>query len=107
MRGRRGEVKGTKSERVLSRALAECSVEPGEVVGLLGRNGAGKTTLMHTAMGMILPQEGSVRVFGLDPVREAVAVKKRVGFVSEDQLFPPFLRVAEIIELTATVVERE
>ena len=42
-------------------------IEPGQVVGLLGKNGAGKTTLIRIAMGMIEPQEGTVRVLGLDP----------------------------------------
>jgi len=75
------------------------SIEPGQVVGLLGKNGAGKTTLIRIAMGMIEPQEGSVQLFGMDPRRQAVEVKRRVGYVSEDQILPPFLRVGEIIDL--------
>ena len=74
-------------------------VEKGQVVGLLGRNGAGKTTLLRLAMGMLAPQRGTVRVFGLDPRRQAVEVKLRVGYVSEEQILPPFLRVGQVIEL--------
>ena len=74
-------------------------VEKGQVVGLLGRNGAGKTTLLRLAMGMLEPQQGTVRVFGLDPRRQAVEVKRRVGYVSEEQILPPFLRVTQVIEL--------
>jgi len=74
-------------------------VEPGEVVGLLGRNGAGKTTLIRIAMGMLEAQAGAVRLFGLDPREEPLAVKRRVGYVSEDQILPEFLRVAEVIRL--------
>jgi len=70
------------------------SIGAGEVVGLLGQNGAGKTTLMHLAMGMLEPLQGSVRLFGLDPRRQSLEVKRRIGFVSEDQLLPPFLRRA-------------
>jgi ABC-2 type transport system ATP-binding protein len=75
------------------------SIAPGEVVGLLGRNGAGKTTLLRVAMGMIEPQQGSVKLFGLDPRRDALEIKRRVGYVSEDQILPPFLTAAKVIEM--------
>jgi ABC-2 type transport system ATP-binding protein len=75
------------------------SLQPGEVVGLLGRNGSGKTTLMHIAMGMIDVQAGEVRLFGLDPRSEPERVKQRVGYVSEDQILPPQLRVDQIVDL--------
>jgi len=74
-------------------------LEQGEVVGLLGKNGAGKTTLIRIAMGMIAPQRGTVRAFGLDPRRDPVAVKTRVGYVAEDQVLPPFMRVDDVIDL--------
>jgi ABC-2 type transport system ATP-binding protein len=75
------------------------TVGAGDVVGLLGKNGAGKTTLMRIAMGMIETQEGSVRLFGMDPRERPLEVKRRVGYVSEDQVLPPFLTVAQVIEL--------
>lgn len=75
------------------------SIEAGQVVGLLGKNGAGKTTLLRIAMGMIEAQTGSVRLFGLDPRRDAVEVKRRVGYVSEEQILPPFLHVDQIVGL--------
>ncbi|MGD9402956.1 MAG: ABC transporter ATP-binding protein, partial [bacterium] len=75
------------------------SVQPGEVVGLLGRNGAGKTTLIRIAMGMIEAQEGRASVFGMEPRRKPLEVKRRLGYVSEEQILPPFLSVGEVIEL--------
>jgi len=75
------------------------AVGRGQVVGLLGKNGAGKTTLMRIAMGMLEPQRGAVRLFGLDPRERPLEVKRRVGFVAEDQILPPFLRVSEVLEL--------
>jgi ABC-2 type transport system ATP-binding protein len=82
---------------VLSRITFD--VAPGEVIGLLGRNGAGKTTLIHLVMGMLAPREGAVRVFGLDPRAETVAVKRRIGFVAEDQELPDFLKVREVVAM--------
>ncbi|MCK4511393.1 ABC transporter ATP-binding protein [bacterium] len=79
-------------------AGVDFSISKGEVVGLLGKNGAGKTTLIRIAMGMLEPQRGSVRVFGLDPRAKPLEVKRRVGYVSEDQILPPFLTVAEVVD---------
>ena len=75
------------------------SVRPGEVVGLLGKNGAGKTTLIRLAMGMLEPQGGRVRVLGLDPRERPIEVKRRVGYVAEDQILPPFLSVGQVVDL--------
>src|ERR1022692_3237898 len=72
------------------------SMAEGEVVGLLGRNGAGKTTLIRIAMGMLFPHRGSVRVFGLSPTEDPVAVKKRIGYVAEDQVLPGRFTIAEL-----------
>lgn len=75
------------------------TIEPGEVVGLLGKNGAGKTTLMRIAMGMLEAQKGSVKILGMDPRKKPLEVKSRVGYVSEEQILPEFLKVDDIIRL--------
>jgi ABC-2 type transport system ATP-binding protein len=75
------------------------AIEQGEVVGLLGKNGAGKTTLLRVAMGMIEPQRGSVKILGVNPRERAVEIKRRVGYVSEEQILPPFLTVSKVIAL--------
>jgi ABC-2 type transport system ATP-binding protein len=74
-------------------------VDQGEVIGLLGRNGAGKTTLIHLVMGMLAPREGTVRVFGMDPREQALTVKRRIGYVAEDQELPGFLKVREVVAM--------
>jgi ABC-2 type transport system ATP-binding protein len=58
-------------------------VERAEVVGLLGHNGAGKTTTVRLLAGVLTPTAGSARVFGLDPVTDGVAVRRRVGVSTE------------------------
>ncbi len=73
------------------------SVAAGEVVGLLGRNGAGKTTLIHIAMGLLSPGGGTVRAFGISPFDDPVAVKRRIGFVSEEQVLPVRSTIADLI----------
>ncbi|MGH1565662.1 ABC transporter ATP-binding protein [Mumia sp. DW29H23] len=55
------------------------TVEPGTVTAVLGPNGAGKTTTIETCEGYRRPQAGTVRVLGLDPVRDAARLRPRVG----------------------------
>jgi ABC-type multidrug transport system ATPase subunit len=57
-------------------------VEPGTAVHLSGRNGTGKTTLLRIAVGLIHADRGSVRLDGLDPVRDRRAYQRRLGFLS-------------------------
>lgn len=73
------------------------SVERGGVHGLVGANGAGKTTLLKHALGLLKAQSGSVRVFGLDPVADPVAVLSRIGYLSEENDLPGWMRVDELI----------
>ncbi|HTU03301.1 MAG TPA: ABC transporter ATP-binding protein [Candidatus Sulfotelmatobacter sp.] len=59
------------------------SVPAGEIFGFLGPNGAGKTTTIRMLCGLLRPSEGSARVAGLDVVREAEAIKRRVGYMPQ------------------------
>ena len=86
-----------KGEDVL--AGLDLEIPKGQVVGLLGKNGAGKTTLIRLAMGMLETQKGEVRIFGMDPREKPVEVKRRIGYVSEDQILPEFLKVKDVIAL--------
>lgn len=59
------------------------AVRPGEVFGLLGPNGAGKTTTILMLLGLTEPTSGSVSVLGLDPARQPLSVKSRVGYMPD------------------------
>jgi len=77
------------------------SVARGQVFGLVGENGAGKTTLIRHLLGAYEAEAGSVRVFGLDPVRNPVAVLGRIGYLSEDRDLPLWMKVREYMAYTA------
>jgi ABC-2 type transport system ATP-binding protein len=77
-------------------------VAPGEVVGLIGANGAGKTTTVECVQGLRRPDAGTVRVLGLDPVRQADRLRQSMGSQLQDSALPDRLRVGEAIELFAT-----
>ncbi|MGZ3612386.1 MAG: energy-coupling factor ABC transporter ATP-binding protein [Thermodesulfobacteriota bacterium] len=59
-------------------------VNQGERVGILGANGCGKTTLLKHLMGVLVPKDGSVRVFGVDPRKEYSNIQQRIGVVMQD-----------------------
>jgi ABC-2 type transport system ATP-binding protein len=79
----------------------DLDVSEGEVFGFLGPNGAGKTTTIKLLMGMCHATRGAATIFGLDADRDAVAVKKRVGYVPGE--LPQFggWRGAEIVAYIA------
>jgi ABC-2 type transport system ATP-binding protein len=76
-------------------------VPRGCVYGLVGVNGAGKTTLIKHILGLLKVRSGSVRVFGLDPVRNPVAVLRRIGYLSEERDLPEWMRIDELMRYTA------
>jgi len=78
-------------------ASVSLSLPRGGVYGLVGANGAGKTTLIKHILGLLRAESGSVRVFGLDPVADPVAVLSRIGYLSEENDLPGWMRVDELL----------
>jgi ABC-2 type transport system ATP-binding protein len=78
-------------------AAVSLSLPRGTVYGLVGANGAGKTTFIKHLLGLLRAESGLVRVFGLDPVADPVAVLSRIGYLSEENDLPGWMRVEELI----------
>ena len=76
-------------------------VERGEVFGLLGPNGAGKTTTVEILEGYRTPDAGTVRVLGLDPIRQGRELKPRIGVMLQEGGLYPGLRPLELLRLFA------
>ena len=109
------EKKGTEMGNVIStqgldvlfggcHALREVDlvVPQGTVFALLGENGAGKTTLMRVLTGFLKPTAGRCQVLGRDPVRDALEIRRQIGYVSDQPALYDWMRVGEIGWFTAS-----
>src|SRR5512147_1824086 len=77
--------------------------DAGEAVGLLGPNGSGKTTIMRTLAGYFPPSAGCVRVAGIDVVAEPLRARAQVGYLPENAVWYPDMRVGEFLDFCADV----
>lgn len=95
------EARGLVKDFGKTRALdgLNLAVEAGEVHGFLGPNGAGKSTTLRVLLGLIRPTAGTVRVFGLDPWTDPVAVHRDIAYVPGDVSLWPNLSGGEAIDL--------
>ena len=79
----------------------DLEVPKGSIFGFLGRNGAGKTTTIKTLLGLQKPHAGRCVVGGLDSVTETLKVRKKIGFMAEDQQMYGWMTVNRIIKWVA------
>jgi ABC-2 type transport system ATP-binding protein len=77
------------------------SIEAGQLIGLVGPSGCGKTTTVRMLCGILPPSEGTVRVFGKDPLRFDCADRVRIGYLPQHFLLYPNLSVAANIRFVA------
>jgi ABC-2 type transport system ATP-binding protein len=86
-------------------AVADISftVARGEIVGLLGPNGAGKSTTMRVLSSFMPATSGTVRVAGYDVFHESVEVRRRIGFMPENNPLYPEMRVREYLKFRARI----
>ncbi|NPV07748.1 MAG: ABC transporter ATP-binding protein [Anaerolineae bacterium] len=78
---------GAKKKRVMAVDHVSLTVHRGEIFGVLGPNGSGKSTLVRLMATLLIPDGGTIRVFGHDVVRESEAVKRMINRVSVEAAF--------------------
>jgi len=81
------------------------TVEEGEVFSLLGHNGAGKTTTVRIINGLLAPASGSVRVFGLSPLMDGAAVRRRTAVLTESPTLDDRLTARETLRAFAEMYD--
>jgi ABC-2 type transport system ATP-binding protein len=79
----------------------DLEVPKGSIFGFIGRNGTGKTTTIKTLLGLQKPSAGCCMIGGLDSVRETLEVRRRIGFMAEDQQMYGWMTVGRIIKWVA------
>jgi|SRR5688572_11000475 len=78
------------------------TIKPGRCYGFFGRNGAGKTTTIKCLLNLLRPRAGRVHVFGFDPARQEVEVKRRLSYVPDQVAFYPWMTVRETLDYLAS-----
>jgi ABC-2 type transport system ATP-binding protein len=73
-------------------------VQPGEVFGFIGPNGAGKSTTIKTLLNFLQPTGGKAEIFGLDVVRDTVAIKQRIGYVPAEVSYYDDMTARKLLE---------
>ena len=75
------------------------AIAQGEIFGMVGPNGAGKTTTIECAEGLRRPDSGKIKVLGLDPLSDRLALAERIGVQLQQSGLPAHLKVGEAMEL--------
>jgi ABC-2 type transport system ATP-binding protein len=78
-------------------------VRRGEAIGLLGPNGSGKTTIMRVLTGFFPPTSGRARVAGFDAVEDSLPLRRAIGYLPENVVLYPDMRVRRFLEFCADV----
>ena len=88
--------KSFRSKKVLEGLTL--SIPMGKTFAFLGRNGAGKTTTIRMLLGQLKPNAGQLQVLGLDVSRHPLEIRRRIGYLAEDQQMFGWMKVAEILK---------
>lgn len=83
------------------------NVEEGEIFGFIGPNGAGKSTTIRTLLALIYPNSGSASIFGMDCIRQAPEIAKRVGYLPSEVFYYDGMRVRDLLNYSASFYHKD
>jgi ABC-2 type transport system ATP-binding protein len=101
------EMRGvSKTFKEFSLDSIDLQIKQGYTTGLIGANGSGKTTLIKLMMNLLKPDQGEINVFGFDYATQEKAIKERIGFVYDSNIFYESLHLNEIIKIVAPAYKK-
>ena len=75
-------------------------VKEGDIFGFIGPNGAGKSTTIRSMLGFLKTDAGSIKILGMDSVKDHVEILKNVGYMPSEAWFYNSMKVSEVIRAT-------
>ena len=81
----------------------DLTVEPGQIVGLIGPNGSGKTTALKAILGLSRLDGGNIQAFGLDPFKHRPDLMRRTAYIADNGILPRWMRIRDLLAFVASV----
>ena len=81
----------------------DLTVEPGQIVGLIGPNGSGKTTALKAILGLSRLDGGELEVFGLNPLNQRRDLMRRTAYIADTGILPRWMRIRDLLAFVASV----
>ena len=81
----------------------DLTVEPGQIVGLIGPNGSGKTTALKAILGLSRLDGGNIQAFGLDPFKHRPDLMRRTAYIADTGILPRWMRIRDLLAFVASV----
>ena len=81
----------------------DLTVEPGQIVGLIGPNGSGKTTALKAILGLSRLDGGNIQAFGLDPFKQRPDLMRRTAYIADTGILPRWMRIRDLLAFVASV----
>jgi ABC-2 type transport system ATP-binding protein len=79
----------------------DMKVPKNSIIGFLGPNGAGKTTTIKLMLGLIRPTGGSCSIFGMDAVRDSIAIRRRIGYLAQEPRYYDYMTARQTLKYVA------